>query len=213
MGTATSDAYGDDLFTEAEGQDDTLANLGPLRPLAGAWEGTKGADRHPVAGGGEPDLFLERYDLQPIDRQTNGPQLYYGLRYHTHIVRPGEVETFHDQIGYWLWEPAAQTVVCTVAIPRGQVVLAAGPAAPDATTFTVRAEAGEPTYGICSNPFLERAFRTTSFEMTVTVHPDGTWSYQEVTVLELPDRAAPFRHTDANTLHRVAPPIPNPLAT
>ena len=26
-----------------------------------------------------------------------------------HLVNPGEVETFHDQVGCWLWEPAART--------------------------------------------------------------------------------------------------------
>ncbi|HVJ95649.1 MAG TPA: FABP family protein, partial [Acidimicrobiia bacterium] len=36
--------YGGDLYTEAEGDDNTLANLGPLRPLAGIWEGVLGAD-------------------------------------------------------------------------------------------------------------------------------------------------------------------------
>ena len=43
--------------------------------------------------------FIERYELQPIDAQTNGPQLLFGLRYHTHIVRPDDVETFHDSDG------------------------------------------------------------------------------------------------------------------
>ena len=80
--------------------------------------------------------------MQPIDPQTNGPQLFYGLRYHTHIVKPGEVETFHDQVGYWLWEPAARTVIHTLAIPRGQVLLAAGTAEPDATEFVVSAALG-----------------------------------------------------------------------
>ena len=46
-----------------------------------------------------------------IDPQTNGPQLFYGLRYHQHIVKPGEVETYHDQVGYCLWEPAAGTII------------------------------------------------------------------------------------------------------
>ena len=68
--------------------------------------GGAGVDLHPVAEGTERDVFLEHYELQPIDRQTNGPQIFYGLRYHTHIVKPGETETFHDQVGYWLWEPA-----------------------------------------------------------------------------------------------------------
>ncbi len=116
----TSDAasfYGTDIFTEPNGDPDTLANLGPLSPLAGVWEGTKGADVHPVVEGEERNVFVERYELQPIDPQTNGPQLFYGLRYHTHIVKPGEVETFHDQIGYWLWEPATNAVTFTLAIP------------------------------------------------------------------------------------------------
>ena len=29
--------YGADIFTEPESSEDTLANLGPLRPLAGIW--------------------------------------------------------------------------------------------------------------------------------------------------------------------------------
>ena len=32
-----ADPYGADLFTEPEGDPDTLANLGPLRPMAGVW--------------------------------------------------------------------------------------------------------------------------------------------------------------------------------
>ena len=122
-----------DIFTEPDGDPDTLANLGPLGPMAGIWEGVRGSDQHPVAEGVGRDIFVERYELQPIDRQTNGPQLFYGLRYHTHIVKPGEIETFHDQVGYWLWEPAIETVTFTLAIPRGQVLLASGKAASDAT--------------------------------------------------------------------------------
>ena len=113
--------------------------------------------------------YVERYELQPIDPQTNGPQYFYGLRYHTHIVKPGEVETFHDQVGYWLWNPVEETVTQTIAIPRAQVALASGPVRADATTFTLRAERGSTVYGICSNPFLEHAFTTTSFEVTVTM--------------------------------------------
>jgi hypothetical protein len=204
--------YGSDIYTEAGSDPDTLANLGPLAPLAGVWEGIKGVDDHPVAGGTEVDAFLERYELQPIDRQTNGPQLFYGLRYHTHIVKPGEVETFHDQVGYWLWEPATSTITFTLAIPRAQVLLAAGYAEPDARNFEVTASVGSETYGIASNPFLVRAFRTISFRMSVTVNDDGTWSYEEDTMLELPDRSKPYHHTDRNVLTRIEPPRPNPMA-
>ena len=201
-----------DIYTEAVGDPDTLANLGPLRGMAGIWEGTKGTDEHPVAGGTERNAFVEHYEAQPIDRQTNGPQLFYGLRYHTHIVKPGEIETFHDQVGYWLWEPAAKTVTLTLAIPRGQVLLAGGPAEPDATTFEVTASVGSEVYGILSNPFLDQEFRTLSYRIQVTVHPDGRWSYEEEGVLEIPDRSEPFHHIDRNTLTRIEAPSPNPLA-
>jgi hypothetical protein len=87
----------DDIFTEPENVDpDTLSNLGPLRRLAGVWEGRKGVDLNPKAAGPQRKEFTERIDLEPIDCQLNGPQLLYGLRYHTHILATGEDATFHD---------------------------------------------------------------------------------------------------------------------
>ncbi len=212
MSVVHADGYGDDLFTEPDGDADTLANLGPLRPLAGVWEGIKGDDLHPVEGGGDRAVFLERYVLDPIDFQTNGPQLFYGLRYHTHINEVGKPETFHDQVGYWLWEPATNTIVHTLTIPRGQVVVAGGSAAPDATEFEVSAAVGSPVYGISAVPFIDRGFRTTSFRIRVVTNADDTWSYDSNAMLEIPDRDEPFDHTDTNTLTRVAPPSLNPLA-
>ena len=214
--------YGSDIYTEADGDDDTIANLGPLRPLAGIWTSAAGADVHPVGPGSdtsgpvvdgdEHNEFVERYELHPIDRQTNGPQLFYGLRYHTHIVKPGEVETFHDQVGYWLWEPAARTVLHTLAIPRGQVLLAAGRAEPDAKEFEVSATLGSEINGIVSNPFLDRAFHTVSFRMRITINDDGTWSYEEHTSMRVPERDGLVDHVDRNTLRRIGEPTSNPLA-
>ena len=202
-----------DIFTEPSDIDvNTLANLGPLRGMAGIWEGTKGLDVNPKAEGPLRQAYLERIDLQPIDPQANGPQLFYGLRYWTHIVKPGEVETYHDQVGYWLWEPATGTIVHSLAIPRAQVALAVGKATPDATSFEVSARRGATDYGICSTAFLEHAFRTDSFRIQVTISPDDTWSYTEDTVLVVRGQDKPFHHTDANTLKRVALPTPNPLA-
>jgi hypothetical protein len=214
--------YGPDFYTEATSSDDTLANLGPLRPLAGIWTSSQGADVHPVGQGSdttgpviagqEHNEYVERYELDPIDAQTNGPQLFYGLRYHTHIVKPGEVETFHDQVGYWLWEPAAHMVTHTLAIPRGQVLLAAGTAEPDATEFEVSATLGSEVHGILSNPFLDSAFQTISFRMRVVVNGDGTWSYEEHTRLRIPDRPDVVDHVDRNTLRRIGEPAANPRA-
>ncbi|HLG71427.1 MAG TPA: heme-binding beta-barrel domain-containing protein [Chloroflexota bacterium] len=206
------DPYPADIFTEPHVDPNTLANLGPLRPLAGIWEGSRSMDINPKAAGPLHQEYVEHIELQPIDPQTNGPQLFYGLRYHTHIVRPGEIETYHDQIGYWLWEPATGRLIHSLTIPRGQVVLAGGQADAGATTFEVAAKRGATDYGICSNPFLEEAFRTDSFHIQVTTHPDGTWSYVEDTVLMVRGQAEPFHHTDRNTLTRIGEPTPNPMA-
>lgn len=204
--------YGKDIFTEpAEVDNDTLKNLGPLRPMAGVWRGVKGVDVNPKAEGPETQAFIDRIALEPIDPQTNGPQLFYGLRYHQHAVKPGEVETYHDQIGYWLWEPATGVIIQTLAIPRGQTAMAVGKAAPDATEFELVATRGLTTYGICSNPFLEEAFRTDEYRIKVTINADGTWSYDETTTLMISGKA-PFKHTDRNTLVKVGEPGPNPLA-
>lgn len=202
----------ENIFTEPDADPNTLANLGPLAPMAGTWEGDEGTDEHPVAEGTETAAYVERYDLQPADPQTNGPQLFYGLRYHRHIVQPGEVETFHDQVGYWLWEPATGSIVLSIAIPRGQVALLEGTATPDARQFELVAKEGSPTFGICSNPFLFRAFRTTEVRVRVTIHDDGRWSYDESTSLLVEGTDGVFDHRDRNTLTKVAEPALSPLA-
>ncbi len=201
-----------DIYTEPEAADDTLANLGPLRALAGVWTSEGGRDVNPKPEGAVEDGYIERAEFQPIDAQTNGPQLFYGLRYHVFINRPGEVETFHDQVGYWLWEPATGNLLQTVSIPRGQTAMAVGRAAPGDRSFRLEAVRGSETNGIISNPFLEYAFKTLSYTITVTVHDDGTWSYEQDTVLMIPGQAEPFHHTDHNRLRKVAEPTPNPRA-
>jgi len=199
-----------DIFTEPEDVDpDGLKNLGPLRHLAGTWEGVKGVDVNPKADGPERREFTERMVFEPIDPQANGPQLFYGLRYHTRILATDEDATFHDQVGYWLWEPATGLVMQSLAIPRGQVALAAGKATADATSLIVEARRGDTEYGICSTTFLEKAFRTDSYRGEFTFHPDGSFSYVLDTTLMVHGKA--FNHRDVNTLVRVAEPKPNPL--
>jgi len=205
-------AFPEDIFTEQHADPDTLANLGPLRRLAGVWEGRTGVDVNPKADGPERRDFTERIELQPIDAQSNGPQLFYGLRYHTHILATDEEATFHDQVGYWLWEPATGLVLQTLTIPRGQVAIASGHAVPEATELVLTARRGETAYGICSTAFLEYAFRTESYRIEVVFNPDGTWSYVLDTMLTVRGRDEPFLHRDRNTLVKVAEPKANPLA-
>ena len=49
-----------DVFTKPSDVDpDTLANLGPPRPLAGRWRARKGVDLNPKADGPERRVFIE----------------------------------------------------------------------------------------------------------------------------------------------------------
>lgn len=204
--------FPEDIFTEPSDVDpDTLANLGPLRRLAGRWEGRKGADVNPKADGPEHRDYIETIDCQPIDPQANGPQLFYGLRYHVHVTTEEEDITFHDQTGYWLWEPATGLILQTLAIPRGQVALSEGHAEPDADRLVVESRRGSTQAGICSTAFLEHAFRTDGFRLEIRYHSDDSWSYVSDTTLIVRGQSEPFLHQDRNTLVRTAPPQPNPL--
>ncbi|GAO40568.1 hypothetical protein SCH01S_48_02300 [Sphingomonas changbaiensis NBRC 104936] len=201
-----------DVFTEPSDVDpDTLSNLGPLKRLAGRWEAHKGIDLNPKAAGPERREFIERIAFDAIDPQTNGPQLFYGLRYHIHITTREEDITFHEQVGYWLWEPATGLVLQTVAIPRGQVALAAGKAKAGDDQLMLTATRGSTQDGICSTAFLEYGFRTDSYRIDLTFEGDDAWSYDIRTMLTIHGRTDPFEHRDRNTLKRVAPGKPNPL--
>ena len=203
--------FPEDIFTEQDADPDTLANLGPLRRLAGTWESAKGVDLNPKADGPERREYIERIDMQPIDPQSNGPQLLYGLRYHVHINTAEEDITFHDQVGYWLWEKETGLVMQSLTIPRGQVVLASGHARPDDDKLVVTATRGPMNYGICSTDFLEYAFRTDSYRLEIAFNADGSWSYVSDTMLSVHGRTEPFRHRDVNTVKKIAEPKPNPL--
>lgn len=203
----------EDIFTEPENVDpETLANLGPLARLAGVWEGQRGVDINPKADGPETRHYYERIEMQPIDPQANGPQLFYGLRYHQHVNTREEEISFHDQVGYWLYEASTGLIIQTLAIPRGQIAIAAGHAEPDAKRLVLKAERGQTEYGICSTSFLEHAFRTDSYKITVDFHDDGTWSYVSDTTLIVKGRDAPFLHRDRNKLVKIAKPDLNPWA-
>jgi hypothetical protein len=46
----------------------------------------------------------------------------------------------------------------------------------------------------------------------VSIHDDGTWSYEQETLLIIPGKTEPFRHTDRNKLRKIGEPTLNPAA-
>lgn len=190
-----------DVYKKPEHPDeDVAARLGPLASLVGTWEGDQGVDVAPSAGGQVETRYRERIVFDPVGPVVNGPQVLYGLRYATTAWPVGEANPFHEEVGYWLWDSAAGLVLRCFIVPRGVTVLAGGAAAPDAREFRMQAEVGSQTFGILSSPFLDEAFKTVRYEVTVRVGDDGTFSYEEDSVLKIHGEADLFHHTDRNTL-------------
>ncbi len=178
--------------------------LGPLGALIGTWEGDQGKDVAPSDDRGtEHTDFRERMSFVPIGAVENHEQKLQGLRYATTAWPLGEKDPFHEEVGYWLWDDSAEQVMRCFVVPRGVAVNAGGSAAADAKTFEMAADVGSETFGICSNPFLDREFKTVRYELAVKIREDGSFHYREDTQLRMPGREELFHHTDENTLRRV----------
>lgn len=185
--------------------DPNITNLGPLAAFAGIWEGDKGKDESPDDDRVtiEHNDFRERVVLEPIGLVENHEQSLYGLRYAKTAWRIGAEDSFHEEVGYWLWDAAAKQVMVTFIVPRGVTVLAGGSVEPDAKTMKLASEVGSQTFGICSGPFLDEEFQTVRYELELTVNQDGSFSYSEDTQLKIKGQEEIFHHTDQNTLRRV----------
>lgn len=179
-------------------------NYGPLAWLIGTWEGDKGDDIAPGDDRGvENNLFRERITFTPIGMVNNHEQTLYGLRYSTTAWRIGVSDSFHEEVGYWLWDSANQQIMKSFIVPRGVTVLAGGTADVGAKKISMQAKLGSPTYGICSNQFLDLEFKTIQFDLSVTIHNENSWSYEEDTQLLMKGKNEAFHHTDKNTLFRI----------
>jgi len=176
---------------------------GPLAGLIGDWEGGGGLDtayshaKSEVLG----TPYLEKCTLKPFGPVDNGDQHLYGLDYKSAMWRGNEDNPFHTEVGYWLWDGATGEVMRGFVVPRGITVLAGGTASAGATEFTLKAAQGDSLYNIGENQYLAKNASTLSYEVTITVG-DGTWSYDETTMLRMKEFDQPFAHTDHNTLRR-----------
>lgn len=178
---------------------------GPLEALAGDWEGEGGLDTAYSNSQGEviKTPYLEKVTMKPFGPVANGKQELYGLDYKTAMWRNDEENPFHTEVGYWLWDAATNEVLRGFVVPRGITVLAGGIAAADAKSWTMSAKKGAPEYGIGENTYLKDNASTVDYSVEITVHDDGTWSYAEVSNLNMKVMGGMFAHTDAAHLKRV----------
>ncbi|MEH6634786.1 MAG: heme-binding beta-barrel domain-containing protein [Halioglobus sp.] len=87
-------------------------NYGPLAALVGVWKGDKGVDRAPEPDGEERNPFYETITFGAAGDVTNAEQQTLSIvRYHQVVSRKSNDEVFHEQLGFWLWDPADDTIL------------------------------------------------------------------------------------------------------
>ena len=188
---------------------DSKVDYGPLECLIGTWKGDKGMDvapEKPEATGKsipkEESPYYEVLVFEPVGDVTNAEeQKLVALRYPQSILRKSNKEQFHDEVGYWLWNAANQTVMQSLMIPRGVGLLAGGKVSEgeDGITFKVSAGIENKDFGIIQSPFMQKKARTENFSHTITVS-GKSMTYSETTTLHIYGKR--FLHTDGNTLQR-----------
>jgi methylamine---glutamate N-methyltransferase subunit C len=179
-------------------------DYGPLTALIGTWQGEKGLDVAPEPEGTEENPYYETIVFEAAGDVTNAEtQTLAIVRYHQVVHRQSNGEIFHDQIGYWTWDPATRTVAQSLNIPRVVSLLAGGSFPGETvgseTVLEVRAKKGDRDWGIIESPFMRDHASTLSFEHRLEVRGDRM-SYSEKTLLDIYGRR--FEHTDANQLTR-----------
>lgn len=181
-------------------------DYGPMAALLGVWEGDKGVDRAPEPGGEERNPYYETLTFVAAGDVTNcEDQLLAVVRYHQVISRKSNDKVFHDQVGFWMWDSASNTIMETFTIPRGVAVVASGTlAAPvsleEELVFHVACDAQGS--GIAQSDYMFKNGRTTAFTHTITVRGDQM-RYSESTVLDIYEKRG-YDHRDLNTLTRVS---------
>ena len=183
-------------------------DYGPLRFLIGRWEseGFRGVNRAP-----DPDRKVENtrfrqvMNFEPIGDVENHEQLLYAIKYDTKAWEEGnDDDPFHEEVGYFIWDKQNRQVLKSFIVPRGIAVNAGGSADINSTEFIVKAELGSPTYGLCSNKFLNDEFQTISYEVKFVLINENEFSYDENTRIKIKGQDRVFDHTEKNTLKRLS---------
>lgn len=181
-------------------------DYGPLALMIGVWKGDKGMDIAPESDGSiEENPFYEEVIFEPGGGVTNANQQKLSIvRYYQKVFRKSNGEQFHDQVGYWLWDADARTIMFTMVIPRAVALVAGGSfdmaqLRDNAFIVQVSCEDGG-DWGVAQSPFMRDNARTKGFAMTMEVSGDNM-TYAQTTYLDIYGKS--FDHTDTSTLQRV----------
>ncbi len=184
--------------------EEAAVDYGPLTDLIGIWNGDKGLDVAPEPDGAENNPYHESIAYTAIGDVTNAnSQVLSALHYRQVVQRKSDDEVFHDETGYWMWDPKTETIMHSLVIPRAVCVLAGGKfeGAKDSdgrVIIEVAASIDDADWKIIQSPFMRDNARTTEFRHKVVVG-NGRLSYSETTIVDIYGKV--FEHTDNNELN------------
>lgn len=177
--------------------------FGPIAVLIGKWEGDKGLDVAPEPEGEKKTEFRETIVFEPVGDVKNAKkQVLYVIRYLQRVVNKETGEVFHDETGYWMYDPSEDIVMHSLVIPRGVGLIAGGNYRKETDgSIYIKVEALEGgKWGICQSPFMYDNARTLKFTHELWVS-ENSLKYREVTSLFIYGKN--FDHTDENELTKV----------
>ncbi len=179
-------------------------DYGPLSLLIGVWKGDKGIDLAPAPEGMEEVPYNDSIFFEAIGSVKNArKQTLAALRYHQVVAKNSDGEVFHNESGYWMWDPEQQVVMQSLTIPRGVCLIAGGTiqqgSNDEGVVLEVSAEVDSPDWAIIQSPFMRENANTIEFRHKISVSVN-TLSYHETTVVEIYGER--FNHTDGNVLMR-----------
>jgi len=183
--------------------DQPEVDYGPLAGLIGVWKGDKGMDVAPDPDGAENNPYYETITFSAVGDVTNAEsQVLSVLHYRQIVQRKSDDQVFHDETGYWMWDPRSGTITHSLTIPRAVCVLAGGTrdGAADQNgevVLEVAAAVDDSDWGIVQSPFMQQNARTVAFRHRITVG-NGKLAYSETTMVDIYGKV--FEHTDANEL-------------
>jgi hypothetical protein len=184
--------------------DETDIDYGPLKNLIGVWKGDKGIDVAPDPEGVENNPYYENITFTGIGDVTNAESQVLSVVYYRQTVfRKSDDQAFHDETGYWMWDPKTKTVIHSLVIPRAVCVLAGGQYAGATNTdgsviIEVEASIDDNDWKIIQSPFMRENACTTGFRQKIEVG-DEKLSYSETTIVDIYGKV--FEHTDENELN------------
>lgn len=180
--------------------------FGPLTPYIGVWTGA-GIDTVPDGKGGATRTpFYQQLTFEPVPLLTYGGQTVHALRYSCldwatdDSVEPATMFPVFEEVGYYLWLPAEDSVVLQVSNPRGLSALATGKPGPD-DSITVTTLGGDDGRGVLVLSALRPFANVVGYETTVQLLAGGGLRYANDTLLKLSDGSI-FHQTDITTLKR-----------